>query len=56
MERSALGSGERAIVKMLRAPYGDFRPWGEIDRWAEEIADALEELERASRSESATSA
>lgn len=56
MERSALGPGERAIVKMLRAPYGDFRPWAEIDRWTEEIADALEELERTSRSRSATSA
>lgn len=56
MERSALGPGERAIVKMLRAPYGDFRPWAEIDRWAEEIADALGELDRSSRSDSATSA
>ncbi len=42
LDRSALGFGERAIVMALRAPYGDFRDWGDITRWASEIADALQ--------------
>jgi hypothetical protein len=33
--------GERALVKMVRAPYGDYRDWPEIAEWAQEIAGSL---------------
>lgn len=36
-----LGFGERAVIKALRAPSGDFRDWDEIARWAGEIGAAL---------------
>ena len=36
-----LGLAERAIVNVVRAPYGDFRNWPEISAWALEIAGAL---------------
>ena len=36
-----LGFAERAIIKALRAPSGDFRDWDEIARWANEIGDSL---------------
>ncbi len=38
---SELGLGERLIVKGVRAPYGDFRPWPEITDWVEGIAADL---------------
>lgn len=41
LERAQLGFGERAIVGMVRAPYGDFREWEAIDAWADEIAEML---------------
>lgn len=36
-----LGFAERAIVKALRAPVGDFRDWEAITAWASEIALSL---------------
>ena len=36
-----LSFSERAIIKMVRAPYGDFRDWDDITQWAENIADEL---------------
>ncbi|MEX0796782.1 MAG: flavodoxin domain-containing protein [Acidimicrobiia bacterium] len=36
-----LGFAERAVVKALRAPVGDFRDWDAITAWAGEIARAL---------------
>jgi menaquinone-dependent protoporphyrinogen oxidase len=36
-----LGFAERAIVKLVKAPYGDFRDWAEISAWASEIAEAV---------------
>ena len=33
-----IGLAERAIVKLVHAPYGDFRDWAEIRAWAREIA------------------
>lgn len=42
LERSRLGLAERAIVRVVRAPDGDFRPWEEITAWAHSIAIALE--------------
>ena len=36
-----LGFAERAVVKALRAPVGDFRDWDAITAWAGEIARSL---------------
>jgi menaquinone-dependent protoporphyrinogen oxidase len=41
LEKRRLGFAERAIITALRAPEGDFRPWPEIDAWAETIAKEL---------------
>lgn len=43
IDKQRLGFGERAIVAALRAPEGDFRPWSEIETWANEIAAQLRE-------------
>jgi menaquinone-dependent protoporphyrinogen oxidase len=42
LDRSHLGFGERAIVGLVRAPEGDFRPWDEIRSWSAEIARELQ--------------
>ena len=41
LAREDLGLAERAIVKVVHAPYGDYRNWTEISAWAQEIAGAL---------------
>jgi len=41
LREAGLGLKERFIVKMVKAPYGDFRDWAAIDAWADEIAHAL---------------
>jgi len=41
LDKHELGIAERAMVAAVRAPEGDFRPWPEIDAWAEEIVTAL---------------
>lgn len=41
LDMSVLGFAERAIVKAVRAPEGDFRDWSAIDRWAADIAGQL---------------
>jgi menaquinone-dependent protoporphyrinogen oxidase len=41
LDTRALGFGEKAIVRMVGAAEGDYRPWHEIDAWAEEIATTL---------------
>jgi menaquinone-dependent protoporphyrinogen oxidase len=41
LDRAALSFPERAIVGALRAPYGDFRDWDEIQNWADAIALSL---------------
>jgi menaquinone-dependent protoporphyrinogen oxidase len=41
LDKHELGITERAMVAAVRAPEGDFRPWAEIDAWAEEIVTAL---------------
>jgi menaquinone-dependent protoporphyrinogen oxidase len=43
LDKASLSFPERAIVGALRAPYGDFRDWGEIKNWANEIALSLSE-------------
>lgn len=42
-----LGLAERAVVKLGRAPNGDFRPWAEISEWGGDIATTLLEPEPA---------
>jgi menaquinone-dependent protoporphyrinogen oxidase len=39
--KDRLSLGERAVVKAVRAPYDDYRDWGDIDAWAAGIASAL---------------
>ena len=41
LDKSRLGFGERAIVKVVRAEEGDYRPWPEIDEWVAGIAATL---------------
>lgn len=43
IEGSDLGISEKALVALVRAPDGDFRPWSEISTWAESIAQHLRE-------------
>ncbi len=41
LDKSELGLGERLVVKMVKAPDGDFRDWEAIRGWAHDIASAL---------------
>ncbi len=41
LDRRALGFAEKAIVRVVGAAEGDYRPWREIEAWAEEIATTL---------------
>ena len=41
LDRRDLGFAERAMVSMVGAADGDYRPWNEIEAWAEEIAASL---------------
>lgn len=41
LDRRELGFAEKAIVGLVRAPDGDYRPWAEIEAWAEEIAESI---------------
>ena len=43
IEGSDLGISEKALVALVRASEGDFRPWTEITTWAESIAAQLKE-------------
>lgn len=42
LESRDLGVGEKLIVKVVRAPFGDFRDWPAIEAWAGEIAAELQ--------------
>jgi menaquinone-dependent protoporphyrinogen oxidase len=42
LDKSTLGLTERLMVKMVKAPEGDFRDWEAISTWANEIVAALE--------------
>ena len=44
-----LGLAERALVKVVRAPYGDFRTWPDITAWGLEIAGAVTPAEAGAR-------
>ena len=41
LDKSQLGRLERAMVRMVRAPEGDYRDWAEVSHWASDIADTL---------------
>jgi menaquinone-dependent protoporphyrinogen oxidase len=41
LDRERLGLGERAVVRALRAPEGDFRDWADVLAWADGIARVL---------------
>ena len=42
LDHDELGLAERAMVRAVHAPYGDFRDWDAVRAWADEIADALD--------------
>jgi len=42
LDRGRLGLGERVVARAVHAPEGDFRDWGEIEAWADDIAATLE--------------
>lgn len=41
IDKRELGFAEKAVVRMVGAAEGDYRPWDEIEAWAEEIATTL---------------
>jgi menaquinone-dependent protoporphyrinogen oxidase len=41
IKKEELGLGERMAIRMVKAPYGDYRPWAEIGEWADSIAKEL---------------
>lgn len=41
MSKNRLSFLERVLVNGVKAPYGDFRDWNEIDSWAATIAQYL---------------
>lgn len=43
IDGSELRVAEKALVALVRAEQGDFRPWSEISEWAESIAATLRE-------------
>lgn len=44
IDKSRLGFAERAIVRALRVPEGDYRDWDAIRSWADDVADRLEQV------------
>jgi menaquinone-dependent protoporphyrinogen oxidase len=41
LKKDGLSIVERVTVRMVGSPWGDYRPWPEIQAWAESIAAAL---------------
>ncbi|RJK97621.1 flavodoxin domain-containing protein [Vallicoccus soli] len=41
VERARLSFAERAVLRALRAPEGDFRDWAQVEDWAAGIGRAL---------------
>lgn len=44
LAKEEMGFGERTIISMVKAPYGDYRDWDEITTWAREIGQELNRL------------
>jgi menaquinone-dependent protoporphyrinogen oxidase len=42
IDRRDLGFAERAILAVVKAPLGDFRPWDSVAEWAAQIARTLQ--------------
>jgi menaquinone-dependent protoporphyrinogen oxidase len=42
LDRELLGFAERAVVRALHVPEGDYRDWAEVRVWAETIAEDLQ--------------
>jgi len=42
LDARKLSLSERMMVKAVRAPYGDYRRWDEVDTWARSIATSLD--------------
>ena len=47
LKKEGLGFGERTIVRMIKSPWGDYRPWPAIRSWATSIATDLAPLTEA---------
>ena len=47
LDRQGLGLGERFLVRLVRVPERDDRDWAAVERFATDIADALENEHRA---------
>ena len=41
LDKEQLGLGEKLVVRMVKAPVGDFRDWQAVRSWAKEIVAAL---------------
>lgn len=41
VDKAVLGLGEKVILKAIRSPEGDFRPWADVREWATGIAATL---------------
>jgi len=41
LKKQGLSLVERVTVRMVGSPWGDYRPWPEIEAWAESIATSL---------------
>ena len=44
LDKSDLNLLERTGIRAVHAPYGDYRPWDEINAWTDEIANELQHL------------
>ncbi len=49
LDKADLNIAERATMRMVHAPYGDFRPWDEINAWTDEIIESLQALDTNNR-------
>lgn len=41
LDKNDLGLGEKLVVRLVKAPTGDFRDWQDIKNWTEEIVSVL---------------
>jgi menaquinone-dependent protoporphyrinogen oxidase len=48
IDGSELRVVEKALIALVRAEHGDFRPWSEISTWAESIAASLQSADTTS--------
>jgi menaquinone-dependent protoporphyrinogen oxidase len=48
LNKSDLSMVERATIRAVHAPYGDYRPWNEISAWTDEIIESFQHLDTSS--------